>query len=164
MFEIKVVEFPARILIGKSADFYGAMSPKFNGQEVLGPIWGEMNAMGKALGLPDRTPMMSATRPAKSPEAENGLLTQFIGYVVEAIPADLKGLEVLEVPAGLFAYTEHLGGMDTLVDSVRGFYSALDSLKGCTQRSGFHLEIYDARFDMSEPTSIMTIAAPVQLD
>ena len=77
-------------------------------------------------------------------------------------PAHLKGLEVLEVPAGLFAYTEHVGGMDTLVDSVRGFYSALDSLKGCTQRSGFHLEIYDERFDMSEPDSIMTIAAPVQ--
>jgi hypothetical protein len=58
MSEIKVAEFPARILIGKSADFYGAMSPKFNGQDVLGPVWGEMNAMGKALGLPDRTAMM----------------------------------------------------------------------------------------------------------
>ena len=160
--EIKVAEFPARILVGKSADFYGAMSPKFNGQEVLGPVWGEMNAMGKALGLPERTPMMSATRPAMSPEAENGLLTQFIGYFVEAIPADLRGLDVLNVPAGTFAYVEHVGSMDTLVDSVRGFYSALDSLEGCTQRSGFHLEIYDERFDMAEPDSIMTIAAPVQ--
>jgi predicted transcriptional regulator YdeE len=162
MSEIKVAEYPARILVGKSADFYGAMSPKFNGQEVLGPVWGELNAMGKALGLPERTPMMSATRPAASPEAENGLLNQFIGYVVDAIPADLKGLEVLDVPAGTFAYVEHVGGMDTLVGSVRGFYSALESLEGCTQRSGFHLEIYDERFDITEPDSIMTIAAPVQ--
>ena len=106
--------------------------------------------------------MMSATRPAKSPEAENGLLTQFIGYIVEEIPADLKGLEVLDVPAGIFAYVEHVGSMDTLVDSVRGFYSALDSLEGYTQRSGFHLEIYDERFDMAKPDSIMTIAAPVE--
>jgi predicted transcriptional regulator YdeE len=162
MSEIKVAEFPARILVGKSADFYGAMSPKFNGQEVLGPVWGEMNALGKALGLPERTAMMSATRPAASAEAENGLLTQFIGYVVETIPTDLKGLDVLEVPAGLFAFVEHVGNMDTLVDSVRGFYSALDSLEGCNQRSGFHLEIYDERFDMADPDSIMTIAAPVQ--
>jgi predicted transcriptional regulator YdeE len=162
MSQIKVAEFPARILVGKSADFYGAMSPKFNGQEVLGPVWGEMNGMGEALGLPERTPMMSATRPAKSPEAENGLLTQFIGYVVESIPADLKGLEVLDVPAGTFAYVEHVGGMDTLVDSVRGFYSVLDSLEGYAQRSGFHLEIYDERFDMAKPDSIMTIAAPVR--
>ena len=162
MSEINVAEFPARILIGKSADFYGAMSPKFNGQEVLGPVWGELNGMGEALGLPERTPMMSATRPAKSPEAENGLLTQFIGYIVEEIPADLKGLEVLDVPAGIFAYVEHVGSMDTLVDSVRGFYSALDSLEGYTQRSGFHLEIYDERFDMAKPDSIMTIAAPVE--
>jgi predicted transcriptional regulator YdeE len=164
MSEIKVAEYPASILVGKSADFYGAMSPKFNGQEVLGPVWGELNAMGEVLGLPERTPMMSATRPADSPEAENGLLNQFIGYVVDVIPADLKGLDVLEIPAGTFAYVEHVGGMDTLVDSVRGFYSALDSLEGCTQRSGFHLEIYDERFDMSKPDSIMTIAAPVQRD
>jgi predicted transcriptional regulator YdeE len=162
MSEIKVAEFPARILIGKSADFYGALSPKFNGQEVLGPVWGEMNALREPLGLPVRTTMMSATSPAKSPEAENGLLTQFIGYVVETIPADLKGLEVLEVPAGLFAYTEHVGSMDTLVDSVRGFYSALDSLEGYTQGSGLHLEIYDERFNMNDPGAIMTIAAPVQ--
>jgi predicted transcriptional regulator YdeE len=161
MSEIKVAEFPARILVGKRVDFYGAMSPKFNGQEVLGPVWGEMNSMREPLGLPERTPMMSATRPADSPEAENGLLNQFIGYVVEAIPADLRGLEVLAIPAGTFAYVEHVGGVDTLVDSVRGFYSALESLEGCTQRSGFHLEIYDERFDMSEPDSIMTIAAPV---
>ena len=98
----------------------------------------------------------------RSPEAENGLLTQFIGYVVEVIPADLKGLEVLDVPAGTFAYVEHVGGMDTLVGSVRGFYSDLQSLEGYDQRSGFHLEIYDERFDMSEPDSIMTIAAPVE--
>ena len=160
MSEIKVAQFAARTIIGKSVDFYGAMSPKFNGQEVLGPVWGQMNSMREPLDLPERTTMVGATRPATP--GEEGLMNQFIGYAVEAIPADLMGLEVLEIPAGLFAYVEHVGSMDGLVDSVRGFYADLNSLEGYEQTSGLHLEIYDARFDMADPQSIMTIAAPVQ--
>jgi predicted transcriptional regulator YdeE len=160
MTEITVSELPARILIGKSADFYGAMSPKFNGQEVLGPIWGSMNALRVDLGLPERTTMIGATRPAES--GEDGLLNQFVGYVVDGLPENLLGLEVLHIPAGTFAACEHVGSMDTLVDSVRAFYADLESLEGCTQRSGLHLEIYDERFDMNDPGAIMTIAAPVQ--
>ena len=162
MSEIKVAEFPARILIGKSADFYGAMSPKFNGQEVLGPIWGYVHAKRAELGLPADSTMIGATQPADSPEAENGLLNQMVGIVVDEVPADLKGLEVLEVPAGLFAYTEHVGSMETMVDSIRQFYADLFPIAGCTQRSGLHLEIYDTRFNMESPDSIMTIAAPVE--
>ncbi len=156
---IKVAEFLARTLIGKSADFYGAMSPKFNGQEVLGPVWGEMNSLREPLGLPERTTMVGATRTAASTEPD--LMNQFIGYEVDVVPADLKGLEVLEIPAGLFAYVEHVGSMDGLVNSVRGFYAELNSIEGFEQVAGLHLEIYDARFDMADAKSIMTIAAPV---
>jgi predicted transcriptional regulator YdeE len=162
MSEIKVAEFPARILIGKRADFYGAMSPKFNGPEVLGPIWGYVHAKRVELGLPADSTLIGATQPADSPESENGLLNQMVGIVVAEVPADLKGLEVLQIPAGTFASCEHVGSMDTLVESVRGFYADLESIEGCTQRSGFHLEIYDERFDMNDPGAIMTIAAPVQ--
>jgi hypothetical protein len=164
MSEIKVAEFPARVLIGKSADFYGAMSPKFNGQEVLGPIWGLMNSMREPLGLPERTTMIGATRPAASAEAADGLLNQFVGYVVDEVPADLQGLEILEIECGLFASYEHVGPMEKLVEGVQKFYGELLPGSGCTQRPGLHLEIYDERFDMSDPQSVMTIAAPVQRD
>lgn len=164
MSEIKITEQPARTLIGKSADFYGAMSPKFNGQEVLGPIWGFVHAKRQELGLPADSTMIGATRPASSPEAENGLLNQFVGIEVAVLPADLMGLEVLEMDGGTYASVEHVGSMDGLVESVRKFYDELLPLAGCTQRSGLHLEIYDSRFDMSDPNSIMTIAAPVKPD
>ena len=157
-----VTDLPARTVIGKRADFYGAMSPKFNGQEVLGPVWGEVQAKRIALGYPSDAILIGATEPADSPEAANGLLTQFVGIVVDEIPADLMGLEVFEIEGGLYASTEHVGSMDGLVTSIQKFYGELLPVYGCTQRSGLHLEIYDKRFDMESPDSIMTIAAPVQ--
>lgn len=157
-----VVEMPARILVGKSADFYGANSPKFNGQEALGPVWGLMQAKRIELGLPEGANMIGVTRAADSPEAANGLLNQFVGCVVDEVPADLLGLDVFEIEAGTYATYEHIGGMETLVDSIQKFYGELVPGAGCTQRSGLHLEIYDKRFDMTKPDSVMTIAALVQ--
>lgn len=156
-----VVELPARILIGKSADFYGAMSPKFNGQEMLGPVWGLMQAKRIELGLPEGSMMIGATQPADSPEAANGLLNQFVGCVVDEVPADLLGLDVFEIAGGTFATCEHIGSMETMVNSVQEFYSELLPGSGCTQRSGLHLEIYDERYSMTSPDSVMVIAAPV---
>ena len=157
----QVVELPARILLGKSADFYGAMSPKFNGQEVLGPVWGLMQAKRIELGLPEGSMMIGATRPAESAEAANGLLNQFVGCVVPELPEDLLGLEVFELPGGTYATCEHVGGMETLTNSIQSFYSELLPGSGCTQRSGLHLEIYDDRYSMTSPESVMVIAAPV---
>ena len=156
-----VVELPPRILIGKSADFYGAMSPKFNGQEKLGPIWGLMQAKRIELGLPEGSMMIGATMPADSPEAAEGLLTQFVGCVVSQVPKNLLGLEIFEIAGGTYATCEHLGSMETMVQSVQDFYTQMLPNSGCTQRSGLHLEIYDERYSMTSPDSIMVIAAPV---
>ena len=162
MTEILITDYPSRILIGKSADFYGAMSPKFNGQEVLGPVWEYVMSKLPDFDLPLESVMIGATRPADSDEAANGLMTQFVGVVVSEVPADLHGLEVLHAEGGLHAYIEHVGSMDGLVHSVRKFYEELLPATGYQLRAGFHLEIYDKRFDMRSPESIMTIAAPVQ--
>jgi predicted transcriptional regulator YdeE len=134
-----VVELPARILLGKSAEFYGAMSPKFNGQEKLGPVWGLMQAKRIELGLPEGSMMIGATQPADSPEAAEGLLQQFVGCVVDELPADLLGLDVFEIPAGSYATCEHVGGMENLVNSIQEFYNQMLPGAGCTQRSGLHL-------------------------
>ena len=161
MSAITVSELPARTLIGKRADFYGAMSPKFNGHEVLGPVWGEVQAKRIALGYPADAILIGATEPADSPEAKNGRLTQFVGIGVDEVPADQMGLEVFKIDGGLYASTEHIGSMDSLVTSIQKFYGELLPVYGCTQRSGLHLEIYDKRFNLESPDSIMTIAAPV---
>ena len=88
--KFEVIDFPATTLIGLEADFYGGMSPKFNGQEVLGPLWQRIfSKLGEA-GIAFQGQMIAATRPASS--GEEGLLTQFVGQVVEQLPSDLYGL------------------------------------------------------------------------
>lgn len=157
----QIVELPKRTLVGMSADFFGAMSPKFNGQEVLGPIWGTVQAKRVEFGLPVGTLMIGATNASDSPEAAEGLLTQFVGIVFNDLPADLLGLDVFEVPAGKYATIEHHGGMDKLVESIQEFYTQALPGAGCSQASGLHLEIYDERYNETE-SSIMTIAAPIK--
>lgn len=157
--KFNIVEMPKRILIGLDTDFYGAMSPKFNGQEKLGPIWGTMQAKKIEFGFGPEVLMIGATRPAAS--GEEGLMNQFVGIVVDELPSDLLGLNVLEIPAGTYATFEHIGGMETLVESIQEFYGELLPDMGCTADNGLHLEIYDERFDLTSPASIMTIAAPI---
>lgn len=158
--KFNIVEMPKRILIGLDADFYGAMSPKFNGQEKLSPVWGAMQQKKIEFGFGPATVMVGATRAAEG--ASDGLLNQFVGIQVEELPADLRGLNVLEIPAGTFATFEHIGGMEKLVESTQEFYNELLPDMGCTVDNGLHLEIYDERFDLNRADSIMLIAAPIK--
>jgi predicted transcriptional regulator YdeE len=157
----EIVDLPPSTLVGLSADFYGAMSPKFNGQEVLGPIWGKVHALGAALQLPKNSRMISATGPSNNDLLGEGLLTQFIGFEVQTEPAEIGELSVFQVPGGKYATIQHVGSMDTLVQSIQDFYGQVLPGAGCTQANGLHLEIYDERYNETQ-NSIMTIAAPIK--
>ena len=162
--KFEVVDFAATYLIGLNADFYGGMSPKFNGQEVLGPLWGRVFTQLEELGIAYQGRMIAATRPAAS--GEDGLLNQFVGQVVEAIPSDLKGLEVFELPAMRLATYEHHGSMHGLVASIKKLYGEVLPSSGLKQPTpwSLELEIYDENFDPNNPDSVMLIATPVLAD
>ena len=162
--KFEVVDFAATYLIGLNSDFYGGMSPKFNGQEVLGPLWGRVFTQLEDLGIAYQGRMIAATRPAAS--GEDGLLNQFVGQVVEAIPSDLKGLEVFELPAMRLATYEHHGSMHGLVDSIKKLYGEVLPKSGLKQPTpwALELEIYDENFDPKKPDSVMLIATPVLAD
>jgi predicted transcriptional regulator YdeE len=161
-----VVEFPGTYLIGLAADFYGGMSPKFNGPEVLGPLWGlvhsKIGAIDESLRLAGR--MIAATRPADS--GEEGLLNQFVGLEVAQLPSDLNGLDILELPAMRLATYEHYGSMRGLVASIKELYGEILPASGFKQPTpwSLELEIYDERFNMQSDESVMTIATPILAD
>lgn len=159
--KFEVIDMPATTLIGLNADFYGGMSPKFNGQEVLGPLWGRVFTQLEELGIAYQGRMIAATRPADS--GEEGLLNQFVGQVVDELPGDLKGLEVLELPAMRLATYEHHGSMHGLVASIKKLYGEVLPASGLKQPHpwALELEIYDENFDPKKPDSVMLIATPV---
>jgi predicted transcriptional regulator YdeE len=148
---------PSVKLIGLSADFYGGMSPKFNGQEVLGPLWGKVHQQLAEAGI-NRVKMIGATRTADS--GEEGLLNQFVGAVVADVPANIGDLHVLELPAMKLATYEHHGGMDKLVASIQKFYGEVLPGQGCARSGDWHLEIYDERYTDGDD-SVMLIAVPI---
>lgn len=152
-----VVDQPAVILIGLAADFYGGMSPKFNGQEVLGPVWGKVHHSLAKLGI-EPMRMIGATRKADS--GEEGLLNQFVGAVVSEVPADIGELKVLELPSMKLATYEHRGNMAGLVATIQEFYSEVLPVQGCARSGDWHLEIYDERYTDGED-SVMVIAVPI---
>lgn len=164
--KFEVVDFAETYLIGLNADFYGGMSPKFNGPEVLGPLWGQVHGKLGAIDLSLRLAgrMIAATRPAESDE--EGLLNQFVGLEVAEVPADLNGLEVFELPAMRLATFEHFGSMQGLVSSIKKLYGEILPASGLKQPTpwSLELEIYDERFDMQSDQSVMTIATPVLAD
>ena len=162
--KFEVIEMSATTLIGLNADFYGGMSPKFNGQEVLGPLWGRVFTQLEDLGIAYQGRMIAATRPAASGEV--GLLNQFVGQVADELPSDLKGLEVFELPAMRLATYEHHGSMHGLVDSIKKLYGEVLPSSGLKQPTpwSLELEIYDDSFDPNNPESVMLIATPVLPD
>ncbi len=162
--KFEVIEMSAKTLIGLNADFYGGMSPKFNGQEVLGPLWGRVFTQLEDLGIAYQGRMIAATRPAAS--GEDGLLNQFVGQVADELPSDLKGLEVFELPAMRLATYEHHGSMHGLVDSIKKLYGEVLPSSGLKQPTpwSLELEIYDESFDPNNPESVMLIATPVLPD
>jgi predicted transcriptional regulator YdeE len=162
--KFEVIEMPATTLIGLNSDFYGGMSPKFNGQEVLGPLWGRVFTQLEDLGIAYQGRMIAATRPAAS--EEEGLLNQFVGQVVDELPSNLKGLEVFELPAMRLATYEHHGSMSGLVESIKKLYGEVLPASGLKQPHpwALELEIYEADFDPKKPDSVMLIATPVLAD
>jgi predicted transcriptional regulator YdeE len=105
--------------------------------------------------------MIAATRPAAS--SEEGLLNQFVGLEVAELPADINGLDVLELPAMRLATYEHYGSMNGLVASIKELYGEVLPKSGFEQPKpwSLELEIYDKRFDMQSDDSVMTIATPI---
>ena len=162
--KFEVVDFSATTLLGLSADFYGGMSPKFNGPEVLGPLWGRVFTQLEELGIAYQGRMIAATRPAAS--GEEGLLNQFVGQVIDQVPKDLKGLKIFELPAMRLATYEHHGSMHGLVASIKKLYGEVLPESGLKQPTpwALELEIYDERFKVQSDESIMTIATPILAD
>lgn len=159
--KFEVIDFEPVTLVGLDADFYGGMSPKFNGPEVLGPVWQLVFEKLESIGLYSEAKMIAATRPAKS--GEEGLLTQFVGRVVDEVPAGLNGLEVFELPAMKLATYEHHGSMHGLVASIEKFYGEVLPNSGLEQPKpwALELEIYAADYNPRNPDAVMLIGAPV---
>lgn len=71
------------------------------------------------------------------------------------------GLETLDLPGGSYLACEHVGSLATLGETTAWFYSQYLPSSGVQLRDGYHLEIYDERFDPDSDNTTVLICAPV---
>lgn len=157
---IQTAQFPRRVLLGLTRPFIVGSHPDTNAPEVIGPLWGEMSKLYFSMSLDRSTnPIgVGAMWPdlAKGP----GHMIYFASYEVESLPADLGGLDSLQLDEANYAFVEHLGPIDQLPSVINNFYTDLLPSSGFQRRAGMDLEIYEENADPSLPTKV-TIAAPV---
>jgi predicted transcriptional regulator YdeE len=158
---IEVQELESRIILGLKAKFISASHKGSNAHLVIGPLWQDMSKLFFSL-KPESSIYPNGVGAMWPDESGNpGFLYYFAGYEVSQVPADLGGLEVLNLEGGQYACVTHLGPMSELSKTVVDFYTKSLPDSGLTRRPGTDLELY--REDESDgEISKVIIAAPVQ--
>lgn len=157
MTELSTMTLPDLKLVGVRGKFI-AKHEGGPSDDTIGQLWNELTSRIPALGLPMHW-MIGVTEPTNSEIPFE--MSYFAGMAVDEVPADLHGLELVELPAARYATFEHHGSMATVGDSVRTFYGELLPRSGYQVTDAPHLEVYDERFTMDD-SSVFRFAAPIR--
>ena len=176
---VQIIDLPALTVAGLGADFISAMAKGSNAFTVLPKLWGEVSAIVSqvqlAIGSPSdsKSWMVGAMGEPELPayadpqDEVEGLLHYFAGIRVDSLaPEQVQafidaGFQLRAYAPGRFAVCEHVGPLDGLGATTAWFYQTWLPAEGPVQRYAHHYEIYDERFDMVSPSSVVMICAPV---
>jgi AraC family transcriptional regulator len=151
----KIEEYflPAMSLVGLRTVTAGALMSDVTEDGPIAQLWDTL--LARTGPLPHPTLRYGLVR---------GLADGHVEYVacVRAGEMDDTGLTPIEFEGGYFLCAEHVGPLASLSDSVRWFYEEYVPSSGYQLRAGWHVEIFDPRFDPANPESILTFGAPAQ--
>ncbi|MGD0054830.1 MAG: GyrI-like domain-containing protein [Acidimicrobiales bacterium] len=152
---VQVVLAPAR-LVGVSCDFVSSMDAESDAQAVIPAAWQRL------FDLVDRNaPHEHWSLGVMSDSGWPGRMSYFAG--VRAVQSGVvpEGLVELAFAGGTYVGCEHVGSTETIAKTTAWFYAEYLPSSGLEIVEGPHVEIYDERFNPSDPNSVMTIGAPV---
>ncbi|MGA2970197.1 MAG: GyrI-like domain-containing protein [Acidimicrobiales bacterium] len=154
----KIVELTLspRRLVGVSCEFVGSMDPNSDAGEVIPPTWGVLDELAHSNHLDHSWSLAVMT-----PSATSGKMTYTACVPAGDATGTPDGMAEILFGGGTFVGCEHVGQIDTIGATTAWFYS--EYLPGSSYRliEGPHLEIYDQRFELGSPSSIVTICAPI---
>lgn len=155
---VETAHFPERLVLGLSVRFISMQQPNSNAAEKIGPLWGQMSSLFFNLPEPIAENPIGVGAMWPVDDGAPGEMLYFAGYEVEQLPEGLGGLEVLEIPAGEYAFATHRGPLYELSSTVQDFYTNKLPSSKLARRRGMDLEIYLATGENSE----VVIAAPIE--
>jgi predicted transcriptional regulator YdeE len=150
------IDVPTTTLVGVSGQFTSGLQPDPDAHEIIPQLWQRlMTAVGGALH--DAHWAVGVMNDVEGSSKMNYLA---------AIRLDDNGgrsddLEVVNLPGGSYLACEHVGSLETLGQTTELFYAQHVPSLGFEIRDGYHLEIYDERFDPESSDSVVLICAPI---
>jgi len=153
---VSTIEVPATTVVGVSGQFISGHEPNSDAGEVIPALWARL-AESHGHAFHDAHWSVGVMSDVEGSSKMNYLAA----IRLEDSEHNTQGLETLELPGGTYLACEHVGPLSTFRQTAVWFYSEYLPSSGARLREGYHLEIYDDRFDPESKDSIVLICAPV---
>jgi predicted transcriptional regulator YdeE len=153
---VSTIEVPAATLVGVSGQFVSGLHPDSDARLVIPELWERlMESHGHALHDAHWSAGVMS-------DIEGSSKMNYLAAIrLEDSEHNSEGLERLELPGGSYLACEHVGSLETMGQTTVWFYTQYLPSSGVRLRVGYHLEIYDDRFDPESMDSIVLICAPI---
>jgi len=134
----------------------GFLDSNPDANEVIPPTWGTLDELVHKNGL-DHSWSVAVMTPSET----SGKMTYTACVPVDDARETPNGMVEVLFGGGTFVGCEHVGSLDTIGATTAWFYT--EYLPDSTHHIivGPHLEIYDERFNLGSPSSIVTICVPI---
>jgi len=150
------IDVPATTLVGVSGQFTSGHLPDSDAHMVIPQLWGRLS---EAAGSSFHDARWSVG--VMNDLDGEGLMNYFAAIRLDDNGGQSDGLEIMELPGGPYIACEHVGSLDAIGETTKWFYAEYLPSEGIQVRDGYHLEIYDERFDPDSASSVVLICAPV---
>lgn len=150
-----IVEKPAMTFVGLEASFIHVRSPDYNGQEVIGPLWGRFlsrreeiqNSVGEAaFGVIYGREEVLRSHPHE---------LQYIACLLVNQQAELPaGMITYTVPASKYACFTHKGVIQDIGNTVNEIYDGFLKQGKYAHAGVADIELYDDRFCMDDTSEM----------
>jgi predicted transcriptional regulator YdeE len=153
---VTTIAVPSATLVGVSGEFTGGMQPNSDAHLVIPKLWERLAALvGPALHDADwAVGVMN--------DLEGDTRMNYLAALrLDDNGGRTDGLEVVDLPGGTYLACEHVGPIEGIGETTQWFYSQYLPSSGAKLRDGYHLEIYDERFDPESAESVALVCAPI---
>jgi AraC family transcriptional regulator len=143
-------------LVGLRAKFRSGLAPDNNAGEVIGPLWGQLHGRLAEIDRSDPTVLYGYSwhgDPAQKSHPDE--LEYVAGAPVSAGAAVPEGMEAVETADALYAVFEHRGSMTGFGDTLAAIYGTWLPDSGYVGNGLGDVEVYDERWNMEGPGSVM---------
>lgn len=162
--EPRLVELPRRHYVGLGTRFVSILSPQANGMHLIPRLWDAfLPRVGEVPGVVgSATYGLCSALPADADRAHADEHHYLAAVEVEDPARAPAEMERRTVAGGAHLVYTHVGPLAGLAETMRRIYEVWLPASGHALREAPQLEIYDERFDPSDPASALDIAIPVQ--